>query len=303
MFETVGGGNSASCGNARATGNASPFEKRVDELEEDRRAVDSLQFKVSNVMCAVWVLRSKPGEPEPHLDLSVIAENVSGATHDTRFKGACVIHTEDATLRVYAQGMLVVLGCKSDTESIVAARGFTRVLRELFPKHAFGMYNFRVYNMTASTKLPFRVNLNQLEHRGIANNFLNECFGGVFLMPGFAAAPKVKMTVFVNGVVNFQGATRPDAFKLVLSKVADQLIACKIPPKERPQSQTPRGGGGDGGDSGGGGGGAPSTLVSPRGEGPGLGPGGDLDDLGDIDDEFNTFLPASAIPGNDAGPA
>ncbi|XP_020523724.1 TATA-box-binding protein 1 [Amborella trichopoda] len=140
------------------------------------------------------------------LDLKAIALRARNAEYNSKHFAACIMRIREpkTTALIFASGKMVCTGAKSEGDSKVAARKFTRILQKMgFPVH---FKDFKIQNIVGSCDVKFPIKLERLCHfHDGFSRYEPELFPGLIYR---MAQPKLVILIFASGKIVISGAKR-----------------------------------------------------------------------------------------------
>lgn len=179
---------------------APTMEKQGAEGVDVNRHPSGIVPQLQNVVATVNL--------DCQLDLKVIAMKARNAEYNPKRFAACIVRIKEpkTTALIFNSGKMVVAGAKSEDQSRLAARKYTRILQKLNFEVKFT--DFTVQNMVASCNVQFPIRLEGLAaiHQ-MFSHYEPEVFPGlVYRMK----VPKIVLLIFVTGKIVLTGAKNVD---------------------------------------------------------------------------------------------
>ncbi|GAA5834014.1 hypothetical protein JCM3766R1_002494 [Sporobolomyces carnicolor] len=141
---------------------------------------------------------------ECKLDLKTIALHARNAEYSPKRFAAVIMRIREpkTTALVFASGKVVVTGAKSEDDSRLAARKYTRIIQKLGFETKFT--DFKVQNIVGSCDVKFPIRLEGLAFsHGHFSSYEPELFPGLIYR---MVKPKVVLLIFVSGKIVLTGA-------------------------------------------------------------------------------------------------
>ena len=146
------------------------------------------------------------------LNLKEIAMRARNAEYNPKRFAAVImrIRQPKTTALIFASGKMVCTGAKSEQDSKLAARKYTRIIQKLGMN--VGFKDFKIQNIVGSCDVQFPISLEGLvSFHGVFCSYEPELFPGLIYR---MRQPKVVLLIFVSGKIVITGAkAREETFK------------------------------------------------------------------------------------------
>lgn len=106
------------------------------------------------------------------------------------------------TALIFRTGKVICTGSRNETDALLAARKFARIIQKLGNNVKF--LEYKVQNVVATVDLRFPIRLENLNHvHGQFSSYEPELFPGLIYR---MVKPRVVLLIFVNGKIVFTGS-------------------------------------------------------------------------------------------------
>ncbi|XVF04658.1 hypothetical protein REPUB_Repub05bG0103900 [Reevesia pubescens] len=133
------------------------------------------------------------------------------------------------TALIFSSGKIVCTGAKTQEQSRLAARKYTRVLQKLGFDVKF--MDFKIQNMVASYNITVPISLVRLGHSHYEfSTYETELFPGLIYQ---MRQPKITMLIFPSGKLVITGAKREAEIHKAFANIYPVLISFRIDEKDK----------------------------------------------------------------------
>ncbi|XVF14934.1 hypothetical protein REPUB_Repub09cG0103900 [Reevesia pubescens] len=165
------------------------------------------------------------------LDLKSIALHARNAEYNPRRFAAVIMRIREpkTTALIFSSGKIVCTGAKTQEQSRLAARKYTRVLQKLGFDVKFT--DFKIQNMVASCNITVPISLVRLGHSHYEfSTYEPELFPGLIYR---MRQPKITMLIFPSGKLVITGAKREAEIRKAFANIYPVLMSFRIDKKDK----------------------------------------------------------------------
>lgn len=151
------------------------------------------------------------------LDLKTINVRTRNSEYNpARFNGVVMrIREPRTTALIFRSGKIVCTGARNESDSLLAAKKFARIIQKLNFKVKFN--KFKVQNLVATCDLRFPIKLENLNQvHGQFSSYEPELFPGLIYR---MLKPRLVLLIFVNGKIVFTGGKSRQEIKEALDNI------------------------------------------------------------------------------------
>ena len=142
-----------------------------------------------------------------------------------------------ACAKIFKTGKIVITGAKSEQDTLIAGEKLSQALKSLGYDNSYSNEDFTIVNIVGTYDTKFPINLTKLKSRLIIENKKeqNKKNFSKFnyepdIFPGFIyhmKEPKLTISIFASGKVNFTGAKNQNDLKEALKNIYPYLLQFK----------------------------------------------------------------------------
>ncbi len=142
-----------------------------------------------------------------------------------------------AFAKIFKTGKIVITGAKSEQDTLIAGEKLSQALKSLGYDNSYSNEDFTIVNIVGTYDTKFPINLTKLKSRLIIENKKEQNKKNFYkfnyepdIFPGFIyhmKEPKLTISIFASGKVNFTGAKNQNDLKEALKNIYPYLLQFK----------------------------------------------------------------------------